>query len=1164
MSASLAATASLTVIPDSCGNKQVKRETCDEDGTLNRVVGYYEGWGARRPCNAFFPEQIPRGVYSIINFAFATIDPQTFEVLPATPEDIPLYKRLTALKKDDPTLRIYIAIGGWTFNDPGPTATVFSDIARSEENQKKFIKSLIAFLNKYDMDGVDLDWEYPEAPDRSGRPEDFKNFPKFMENLSKELQQTAGRGGLSITLPASFWYLQHFDLVKLKKSVDFFNIMSYDLHGTWDKGNKWTGEYLNPHTNITEIDAALDLLWRNKVDPNMVVLGLACYARAYTLKDPSCTEPQCQYASGSKKGPCSNEAGILLNSEIDDIVKKKSLVPKSWEKETVKMLHWDDQWLTYDDADTFKLKTKFARKRCLGGVMVWAISHDTKEAKYTKALAAAANRKILLLPSTEGPEQEVKIPHPQCKWTNCLDGGCPSGWQLMKRSDEHARSDEWMFDNSGCDGAGIHRLCCPSSETLPTCGWYTLPKRGGKCDSKCPDGTQEVGSNSNYCDSGYQAACCTTSDSDKKPLRAMELYEGCEWSDAPMCDLGKCTFAGSAWPTELVVSATGSGGAICNMRSAGWEASTWQVQERKYCCDTKTNSRKWSNCKWEKSLGLGSAGARCYPNCPEGKTRVAMDGWGDDCKTSGARAYCCDADNYDTETRPSDEIQKYRDAMKAWVESPTCPRGTGGLQRRYLLERGLISREDKSHLLTRQQTPIGGNGMTNAERVLQLLILILQAMYQTPTDMSKAYNSAWDDFIKTKHEGLQTVPMKSFLTDKSRYPAFDLEGPEITAERFACELDVTDALIRRTQVTVVICDAEMCGIDGLCFDSFDEDAPGTSDKRGMGFGSVKARGTLDTSPAEHHGALEKRDNMDVEFECVDSANPNGKKIKWRKRPWTSAGQWDNNNPIYDNALTHMFEVHCSMTNLRVSQLPDGEYYATEHIIEIQTMALFFTDAPGDRRCKVPCDFFINGFNNPIASGPSLPGGFMSPVPSERIMDALGSELNTVNFVLLRTNLNGMKARIWRYLDPISDGSWLLMVASNEPREALQSIRDAIAVFNYLNHPYVRPKLIGINRVLREEFQRASDGYNFGHPNAGINIRDCWDTWFREHLEDMASNTRTWVRGAITDMRRAWSPLNNPNDQTYQARALQVNQHLDRLETLGITNGEISIDTTNLW
>ncbi|EMD85142.1 hypothetical protein COCC4DRAFT_45370 [Bipolaris maydis ATCC 48331] len=180
------------------------------------------------------------------------------------------------------------------------------------------------------------------------------------------------------------------------------------------------------------------------------------------------------------------------------------------------------------------------------------------------------------------------------------------------------------------------------------------------------------------------------------------------------------------------------------------------------------------------------------------------------------------------------------------------------------------------------------------------------------------------------------------------------------------------------------------------------------------------------------------------------------------------------------------------------------------------------------------------------------------------MDALGSALNTVDFVLLRTSLNGMKARIWIYLDPISDGSWLLMVASTKPREALQSIRElTTAVFNYLNHPYFQPKLRGINRVLREEFQRASDAYNFGHPSAGINIRDCWDIWFREYLEDMASNTRTWVRGAIADMRWAWSPLNNPNDQTYQERALQVNQHLDHLETLGLTNAKISIDNTNL-
>lgn len=879
------------------------------------MVGYYESWSARRPCNSFFPEQIPLGVYSIINFAFATIDPQTFEVLPDSSDDISMYSRVTALKKQDPSLRVFIAIGGWTFNDPGPTATTFSDIAGSETNQKAFFKSLIAFLNKYDFDGIDLDWEYPAADDRSGREEDYANFPSFIANLKNSLKQTSGRNGLSITLPASYWYLKHFDLVKLRKSVDFFNIMSYDLHGTWDKGNKWTGELLNPHTNITEIDLALDLLWRNDVDPSMVVMGLAFYARAYTLTDSSCTQPQCTFASGAKKGACSHESGILMNSEIDDIVDDKDLSPELWKDETVKVVHWDDQWLSYDDADTLKLKTDYARSLCLGGVMVWAISHDTKDAKYTKALAQVANRKITSLPSVEGPTYDVKVPHPQCKWTNCQDG-CPSGWQLMKREDEHAHDGEWMFDGSGCDGVGIHALCCPSTETLPTCGWWTLPNRGGNCNPECPEGYKEVGSNSQYCDNSYQAACCSLKDSDNNYLRAMELYEGCEWAEAPLCDWGVCTFQGSAWPTELVDSYTGNGGAICNVRSYNPNDRTIDVQERKYCCDTATESRTWSNCEWVKT-GLGSAGARCYPNCPSGKTRVALDTWGDDCRTSGARAYCCDADNYDVEQRYSDTIQQFRDAMDEWIKSPTCPRGSGAFSKRSLST--ARSPDDISYLLhvRQDQTPIGG-GSGSTDKVLTLLVAILAAMYQPLTDMITAERDAWDYGIKQKeqYDVLQSVPLQSFVTDETRYPPFQLEGPQETGERFLCQLDVTAALLARPSGRTILCDADMCTIDGLCFDDFDEDSPYSSSDRGLG---VTAR-----------RGLEKRDDMGVEFDCIDAANPNGKKISWTKRPWISSGAWDSQNTIYDNGLTHIWEDHCSITRLRQSVLPDGELYASKN------------------------------------------------------------------------------------------------------------------------------------------------------------------------------------------------------------------------------------------
>lgn len=104
-----------------CGNKTVQRPSCGNAGTIDRVIGYYEGWATSRACDVFVPEDIPKDIYTHINFAFASINPTTFEVVPASNDDIGLYKRLTSLKDHQPGLKVFIAIGGWTFNDPGPT-----------------------------------------------------------------------------------------------------------------------------------------------------------------------------------------------------------------------------------------------------------------------------------------------------------------------------------------------------------------------------------------------------------------------------------------------------------------------------------------------------------------------------------------------------------------------------------------------------------------------------------------------------------------------------------------------------------------------------------------------------------------------------------------------------------------------------------------------------------------------------------------------------------------------------------------------------------------------------------------------------------------------------------------------------------------------------------
>lgn len=134
--------------------------------------------------------------------------------------------------------------------------------------------------------------------------------------------------------------LQHFDIKRLQESINWFNAMSYSMHSTWDQNNTWVGPFLNPHTNLTEIKGALDLIWRNDIKPAKVTMGLAYYSRSFTLSSPDCFEPGCTYKSGGNAGQCSSTVGFLLNSEIQTIINENGLTPRFYEEDAVKAIHW--------------------------------------------------------------------------------------------------------------------------------------------------------------------------------------------------------------------------------------------------------------------------------------------------------------------------------------------------------------------------------------------------------------------------------------------------------------------------------------------------------------------------------------------------------------------------------------------------------------------------------------------------------------------------------------------------------------------------------------------------------------------------------------------------------------------------------------------------------
>ena len=479
-----------------------------------RTIGYYESWANSdsRKCQKIAPEDLNLDGFTHMNFAFSFFDPSSFEITPMDSNGASLYSRFTALKSKKPSLQTWISVGGWSFTDPGPTHTAFSEMTSTSGNRQRFISGLIQFMDTYGFDGVDLDWEYPGANDRGGKSQDTANYV----SLAAELRAAFGRKyGISMTLPTSYWYLQHFDLLGIQKSVDWFNLMAYDLHGVWDAQSKFVGPYIAPHTNITEIDLGLDLLWRSGVDPAKVVMGEGWYGRSFTLKDPSCNRPNgvCEFTGGAKAGLCSNAAGILDLEEIEDIITKNKLKPVHDQTAAVKWITWDsDQWVSYDDDDTFKQKKDFANKRCLGGLMIWAMD----QVDQTKSNGLGPASAVSVTPPQQSNANQMSADQQAgltCKASAC-GASCPPGTNAVTQMNGQPGQ---LSTTDRCPKNQYQTLCCLDGTQTGKCQWRGWRGVGLPCISGCKDGETEVTQNTNNhdskkksetCNGGLQSYCC--------------------------------------------------------------------------------------------------------------------------------------------------------------------------------------------------------------------------------------------------------------------------------------------------------------------------------------------------------------------------------------------------------------------------------------------------------------------------------------------------------------------------------------------------------------------------------------------------------------------------------------------------------------------------------
>ncbi len=247
-------------------------------------------------------------------------------------------------------------------------------------SREKFANSDIAFMQKQNIDGIDLDWEYPGLPgdNNTHRPEDKENFTAILKLIRKKLNTLSSTTKkdylLTIATGASQNYLDHTNMKEAQKYLDFINIMTYDFHGTGGRTSHNAGlmhskfDKTNASSNIQK---AVEEHLKAGIPAHKLILGVPFYGRWKKGVNPT-NKGVYQIAKGS--------SGSYNYYAIVDSLKSNVGFTEYWDESAKVPYVWrekDSLFLSYDNEKSIKYKVEFARSKQLGGIMFWQFNGDS-------------------------------------------------------------------------------------------------------------------------------------------------------------------------------------------------------------------------------------------------------------------------------------------------------------------------------------------------------------------------------------------------------------------------------------------------------------------------------------------------------------------------------------------------------------------------------------------------------------------------------------------------------------------------------------------------------------------------------------------------------------------------------------------------------------------
>ncbi|KAI0634770.1 glycoside hydrolase [Trametes polyzona] len=246
------------------------------------IVAYtwYAGWHG----TDFPPEKLSWNKYTAVTYAFAVTTPDVNTVsLEASDEEL-LPKFVDLAHQNN--VKAILTIGGWTGSQ------YFSSAVATEANRTAFVKTVLNLVSKYNLDGLDFDWEYPNKQGMGCNlisDDDSQNFLSFLQALR------ADPAGQNLTLSAATGITPFngpdgqplSDVSDFAKVLDYIAIMNYDVWGSWSTS-------VGPNAPLNDTCAsgadqqgsavsAVNAWTKAGFPANQLVLGVASYGHSFKV-----------------------------------------------------------------------------------------------------------------------------------------------------------------------------------------------------------------------------------------------------------------------------------------------------------------------------------------------------------------------------------------------------------------------------------------------------------------------------------------------------------------------------------------------------------------------------------------------------------------------------------------------------------------------------------------------------------------------------------------------------------------------------------------------------------------------------------------------------------------------------------------------------------------